>query len=322
MVEPVIVVGAGISGIACARTLTAAGAPVRVVDRGHRPGGRMASRRHDGRPVDIGASYFTASDPQFVRVVTDWRARGLAYQWTDTLTVLDKGHNPRRTTGPIRWAARSGQRALVEDLASGLAVERGTVTVVDHDGNHPTVDGRRASAVVLAMPDPQAIRLLGPRRHEKDSLTAVFEPVLALSAGWHQRRWDTDLDGAFVNGDDHLDWVADDGRRRGDDAPVLVAHSTTGFAAQHLESPEETAPLLLSALRRILAIDIEPAWTRVHRWTFARPAAPRDEPFMLSEQAIGACGDGWAAKPRVEAAYLSGVRLGEALVERLGLRSS
>ena len=57
-----VVVGAGISGLACARALRSAGLPVRVLDRGRKPGGRMASRRLQGRPVDIGASYFTAGD--------------------------------------------------------------------------------------------------------------------------------------------------------------------------------------------------------------------------------------------------------------------
>jgi len=42
--DPVVVVGAGIAGLACARALTAAGYPVRVLDRGRRPGGRMSSR--------------------------------------------------------------------------------------------------------------------------------------------------------------------------------------------------------------------------------------------------------------------------------------
>src|SRR3954451_11556174 len=89
---PVVVVGAGIAGTACARALRAAGVPVRVLDRGRRVGGRMALRREriDGveHVVDIGASYFTVSDPAFAALADDWRRRGLAREWTDTLTVL------------------------------------------------------------------------------------------------------------------------------------------------------------------------------------------------------------------------------------------
>ena len=82
------------------------------------------------------------------------------------------------------------------------------------------VDDRPASAVVLAMPDPQAHRLLGDDLRAELPAAASFEPVLALVAGWAERCWD--FDGLFVNDHESLAWVADDGRRRGDDAPVLV----------------------------------------------------------------------------------------------------
>ena len=77
-VEPVLVVGGGISGVAAALEVQRAGLPIVVVDRGRRLGGRMASRTTEGRPVDIGASYVTVSDPAFAAVVEDWQQRGLA----------------------------------------------------------------------------------------------------------------------------------------------------------------------------------------------------------------------------------------------------
>ncbi len=65
----VVVVGAGLAGLACARALTDAGVPVRILERGRVVGGRLASRRLDGRPADIGAAYFTVDDPAFAAVV-------------------------------------------------------------------------------------------------------------------------------------------------------------------------------------------------------------------------------------------------------------
>ncbi|MGZ4650485.1 MAG: FAD-dependent oxidoreductase, partial [Kineosporiaceae bacterium] len=66
---PVVVVGAGIAGVACARALRRGGLGVRVFDRGRRIGGRMALHRErlggTERVVDVGASYFTVSDPRF-----------------------------------------------------------------------------------------------------------------------------------------------------------------------------------------------------------------------------------------------------------------
>lgn len=304
----VCVVGAGIAGVACARALSMAGREVVVLDRGQVPGGRMASRRIDGRYVDLGASYLTARDPRFAAVVDDWTARGLARAWTDTFTVLPSGE---RKSGPLRHGAPGGLRSLVQDLAAGLDVRQKTeVTAV---GPGPTVDGVRYDAVVLAMPDPQALRLLDPALGVERALIEgrEWQPVLALAARFDARTWD--LDGAFVHGDDVLDWVADDGRRRGDSAAVLVAHSTPGFAAEHLADPQAAVPQLAGALRSLLWLP-EPRGTYLQRWTYAKPVGTREAPFHLGGSRVGLCGDGWGAS-KVEAAWLSGALLGSALLD-------
>jgi predicted NAD/FAD-dependent oxidoreductase len=310
----VVIVGAGLSGVACARELRAAGIGVRLLDRGHRVGGRMAARRLWDRPTDLGASYLTVSDPEFGTVVDDWASRGLAAPWTDTFSVLGEDES-RSTTGPVRWGAPGGLRSLVEDLAADLDVERGEVA---------SMGDVTAPVVVLAMPDPQARRLCGDHP-VADVLTREWEPVIALAARWRERTWDGlgptgRFDGAFVNGDESIGWVADDGRRRGDDAPVLVVHSTPELAAQHLVDPAAAGPGLVAALRRLMDLD-EPADVHVHRWTFARPTGEREETYALVDgpgALVGVCGDGWGPKPRVEAAWLSGARLGRELAQRLG----
>lgn len=312
--DPVIVIGAGISGVTCARVLSEAGLGVRVLDRGRRIGGRMASRSVDGRPVDIGASYVTASDPGFVGVVADWRQRGLVHPWTDTFAALTGGGSETKR-GPMRYGAARGLRSLVEDLGAGLDLESDhAVERVTADGGL-RVDGVAASAVVLAMPDPQGVRVLDDTLpDERAALTVDFEPVLALTATFASRSWD--VDGAFLNDDPVLDWVADDGRRRGDGASVLVAHSASEFAAQHLVDPDAATGPMVEALRRNLAV-AEPIQADVHRWTFARPSTGRTERFFLGDRNVGICGDAWSEKPRVEGAYLSGRALGEALAARL-----
>ncbi len=322
--DPVVVVGGGISGIACARSVAEAGLEVVVLDRGRRLGGRMAVRTVEGRAVDTGASYFTVSDERFERVVGDWQGRGLARPWTDTFAVVEDGAPAEPKTGSTRWAAPGGLRGLVEDLATGLATEQVTVLRVTRSGDRLEVDGRPAAAVVLAMPDPQARRLLDDGLPSRAELDDDFAPTLALLAGWDERWWagpdgafEDAFDGAFVNGDDALTWVADDGRRRGDGAAVLVAHSTADLARAHLDDPAGAGPEMLAALTRLLRVGVSPRWTHVHRWSFAHPSGTRTRTHHLGVDGIGLCGDAWAERPRVEAAYLSGLDLGEALVARL-----
>ena len=68
----VVVVGSGIAGLSCARTLVDGGARVRVVERGRVVGGRLASKRFAGRYADIGAAYLVADDPDFTTQVASW----------------------------------------------------------------------------------------------------------------------------------------------------------------------------------------------------------------------------------------------------------
>ncbi|SNQ51454.1 putative NAD/FAD-dependent oxidoreductase [Frankia canadensis] len=315
----VVVAGGGIAGIACASALRAEGIAVHVRDRGRVIGGRMASRWIDGRIVDSGASYFTVSSPQFAEVVADWTARGMARPWTRRMAVI-KGPEAvliPGEPGPLRYAAPRGLRSLVADLASRAGVSVTQSAPIARIAPGPLVDGEPVDAAVLAMPDPQAIRHLDESLGAERALVAgrPWAPALALLAGWQHRCW-APLDGAFVHDDDTIAWIADDGRRRGDNAPVLVAHSTADFARPRLAEPSAAGPGLVAALRRLLAIPEPPRWVYVQRWTFARPERPHARRYFLSDNHIGLTGDGWG-EPKIENAWLSGTALGRAIVARL-----
>ena len=309
----VVVVGAGIAGVACAVELAAAGVPVRVVDRARTVGGRMASKRIDGRPVDLGAAYFTVRDPGFAQVVARWQSAGLARPWTSELAVFGKGGDRSRAPGPVRWAAPGGLRSLVAALADGLPVE--LEHRVARVGPGPTVDGAGADAVVLAMPDPQARRLV-----DDDSSAAArldgreWRPVISVAAGWSRREWPP-MTAAFVNDHPVISLVADDGARRGDAAPVLVAHSVSDVARRYDSCPSDAVAPVLDALRRLLGLRTDPVWTHAHRWRYAAPTADRDHTFYLGDDGIGLAGDGWGSA-RIETAWRSGTDLGRILVER------
>jgi predicted NAD/FAD-dependent oxidoreductase len=121
-----------------------------------------------------------------------------------------------------------------------------------------------------------------------------------------------------------VDRIADDGRRRGDDAPVLVAHSTAEFGTRWIDEPDDGIAGVLAELGRLLGPPTkgtavgEPIFARARRWSLASPCVSQDRPFVLDDElAVGVCGDAWGPKPRVEQAWLSGTALGEALLERL-----
>ena len=281
---------------------------------------RDTGTRWDGRPVDIGASYFTAKDPEFQAQVDDWEVRGLARPWTDTLQTAGPDGLIGSRRGPMRWSAPTGLRSLVADLADHLTdavvIHPADVHVIDRDGAGLSIDGEAAPLALLCGPDPQMVRLIDtcddfvPLRSLMNSIR--WEPVLAVVAVFDERCW-PDITGVFVNASPVLSFIADDGSRRGDGAAVLVLHSTAEHAAAHLAEPERGVSLMVESARRVLGIDEEPVVTVVHRWTFARPESARPQSHHLdSELGIGLASDAWHGGPRIEAAWLSGRALGRA----------
>jgi renalase len=269
----VIVVGAGIAGLACARELVDAGIPARVVERAPAVGGRLASVRLNGRIADVGAAYVTADDPAFLGRLQTWRIDGLARPWTDTFRGQ---HGP----GPMRWSAPGGLRSLAEDLARELEITL----------NAEITELPDADAVVLAMPGPQAQRITGLAPAQ------TWSPSLAVVLTYPERTW-PDFHGMFVNDHPIVATVCDDGDRRGDRAPVLVAHATPEFATTG------DSAKLAAAVGELLDID-QPPTIDEFPWPYATPK-PENGDFAKVGGNVYLCGDAYG-KPRVQTAWLSG----------------
>ena len=277
----VVVVGAGIAGLACARELVDAGVPVRILERAGDAGGRLATLRRGDRPVDVGAQYVTADDPAFMGRLQTWRIDGLARPWTDTF-------EGQHGSGPMRWTAPGGLRSLAADLARELRIDY-----------HSPVGSRSelatADAVVLAMPGPEALKIADFAAAREQSWSPVVTGVLSYG----ERSWPR-FAGLFVNDHPVLATVFDDGDRRGDLAPVLVAHSTGEFAAAHPD--DDPAELIAEAVGDVLGIGAKPEVELV-RWPYAQPRPghgrfAREDNLYLAGDAFG--------RPRVQTAWLSG----------------
>jgi phytoene dehydrogenase-like protein len=95
----VLVVGAGLAGLACARDLAGAGRRVRVVEASDAVGGRMRSDRHEGFVLDRGFQVFNTAYPQ-VRARSDLRALRLRPFTPGVLVHTGRGR--LRFTDPTR----------------------------------------------------------------------------------------------------------------------------------------------------------------------------------------------------------------------------
>ncbi|HEY5151209.1 MAG TPA: FAD-dependent oxidoreductase, partial [Mycobacterium sp.] len=127
----VLVVGAGIGGLAAALALAARGLPVRVVEAGQRPGGKAGIVEVDGVEVETGPSVLTLPEVfagLFARAglrldeVVELRRLdpGFRYRYADGC-VLEVAHDPQETLAGVRSALGAAAEA---ELASFLAYSR------------------------------------------------------------------------------------------------------------------------------------------------------------------------------------------------------
>lgn len=346
------IIGAGMSGLACAHALAGAGWRAVVLDKGRREGGRVATRSApdgEGRSgIDHGAQYFTARDERFRRRVEELRGEGLVAEWRGRFVELDAGEVTGKSGETERLVGVPGMDAVPLRMAVDLREAGGLLYPGWHaedlerrEGAWWVVGRRRREGgetepaeagpfdvVVAAMPPAQAVpfleagRSLDPAAAELAQVArgVEVEPCWAALLGYGgEEATGLPFDGAFVQSGP-LSWIARNSSkpgRRG--AETWVLHAGPEWSRQHLEDPaEEVLPRLLAAFAEATGRDLpEPASATAHRWRYARPE-PLDEPFLFSEEAgLAACGD-WCGGPRVEGAWLSGLALAERLVEWYG----
>ncbi|WP_282945570.1 flavin monoamine oxidase family protein [Cellulomonas endometrii] len=128
----VVIVGAGLAGLTCARALHRRGYAVRVLEAADRVGGRVTSQRVDGFTLDRGFQVINPAYPALADLVDVDALRlqpflpGVAVRRDDGLAVLA---DPRRAPRDLLATLRSGYLRPVElaALARWLAPALGSV---------------------------------------------------------------------------------------------------------------------------------------------------------------------------------------------------
>lgn len=318
----VAVIGAGLSGLACARALSDAGLHVTVFDKGRGAGGRMSTRRTDHGAFDHGAQYFTARDPEFQAAVAGWVAAGVVAPWLGNIGRIGEGPGMEPSPGE-RYVGVPGMSRLLRHAAGDLAVDFETpIMSVERFGGTYTLrdeSGRALSGfdrVVVAVPAPQAVRLLSaaPLLAER-AAAAGIAPCWSVMACF-DAPVPTPLDGVFIVGK-AVSWAARDSSKPGR-APGerWMIHGHWEWSAQHLEDAHESvSAVLMTAFFEALGVPEQaPSFLATHRWRYALPVQPLPEDFLYDAAAgIGACGD-WCNGPRVEGAWMSGAALARAML--------
>jgi predicted NAD/FAD-dependent oxidoreductase len=265
----VAIVGAGLSGLSCARELMASGKSLRVLEKGRGVGGRLATRRigSSARPgqtasFDHGAQFFTARSPEFAAEVEAWQAQDLARPWfRGQSTLLENGTVEEKPDGHPRFCSPRGASAITKHLARGVDVENDVrVTQLEHDGEIWTLHAQapaseptqlRAKSLVLTPPVPQSLELLAASSIElPPGLAQVlggmrYERCIAVML-WLSQAPRVPNGGALYAKTSKLSWLGDNASKGVSEVPALTLHGAPEWSAANWETGDAYAVAQLS----------------------------------------------------------------------------
>lgn len=341
----IAVVGAGIAGITCARTLAQAGHQVTVFEKSRGAGGRMATHDTEFGGFDHGTQYFTVRDARFEKALTT--ATGLVRPWSaNTVRILDELGRVVASSPPAKeshWVATPGMNALVRQWAqplddAGQLVLETSVIRLEADKLHPErwqlqTEGPGADsrvypgfdAVVLAIPSSQAYALLLNSKQGTPLLAPLagvsVAPCWTLMVAFPQAlqptlshlgpQWN-----AARSTHHRIAWLARESSKPGR-GPIerWTVQANPVWSQRHLEDDAERVKAkLLKAFTEVTGIRAEPPYAEVHRWCDAQTTEPLGKSHAWDRKSrIGACGD-WCLGHRVEDAFLSGLEMALAIL--------
>ncbi len=295
----VLIVGAGLCGLALATALKKINRPAAVVEKSRGVGGRMATRRSDMAKFDHGAQFYTLSE-KIEPLHERWQSRSLVETWFEV-------------DGQKKVSARGGMTSLAKDLAADLDVRVSRKLVrLERIGKEWSAffeagEALRAETVVLTSPLPQALEILTASGLKFDSqlsqrvyakaLVALVEAPVHLDFPIGSRGfWSQPTDHIFSISDQKVKGVSP---VAADTVVMTPAFSEANFG----QSDEQNLELIrieilkLSAAFFCQSMDLK-------KWRYSHPLLRCDDGFAEVQPSLYLAGDAFGG-PSLNGAFAS-----------------
>ena len=308
------IIGAGISGLVCARKLTEEGHRVVVFEKSRSLSGRCASQKFGSHVVDKGVQYFTLKDEE-VRKSVEQIAGMQLRKIVAPIFESDTGVVYR--PGQERFYMIGGNNQLGKLLSEGIEVRHELeVQPLVPSGSKWQIGSEQFDVVISSAPWPQTAALIGC-----DPGEVIYEPNLTALLEYSSPWCGSSYAKIDLKGRDVLAWVAcenaKEGRIQGDDRSVYIVQASSLYSRENFET--DSAVWIQDLQRRV-----EKDWgldprmrgaTFGHRWKYARRAEGPVNPLPI-KSGIFYCGDS-ITESRVESVWKSGVQTAEKVLEAL-----
>jgi renalase len=312
-----LVIGAGMAGLTAARRLQQAGQRVVVLDKGRGVGGRMATRRLAQGKADHGAQYFTARTSEFQEFVRSLEANTVVQKWPFPFSEHPRYVGSEGMSNVAKFMANDLEVCLSEKIVQ-LRQEANQCVAVSETGKTFL-----AANVIITSPAPQTLELLSasglqlPEVHAQALASIVYAPCLAVMVVLKQPVGIVAPGGVkFESGP--VAWLADNQQKGiSPQQPTLTIHASPAFSKAHLDtSLDEASALLLTHLKDYIPSESIESH-QVHRWRYSLVEKTCPQPFLQAHLPFNTFigGDGFGDLANVEGAFLSGLRMAQALLD-------
>lgn len=324
MTNKAAIIGAGLAGLSCARTLRRAGFFVEVFEQDRTIGGRIATTRIGGDTFDHGAQYVSGRSQEFQAYLKEITALGYAGRWTPRSTL--NGNQGGGQMSP--WIVGTpGMSSIVRPLTESVRVTTGkrVHTLERRDkGWHVWFEDETSvgpfQAVAVAVPAAEARLLLGRVEELVAPLSRVrMVPCWALMVRIEDKILpEQDV---FSDMSEVIRWVARNNTKPGRNpkGENIVVHASPNWSREAVDmDPEEVAEELWGEVSHVLSLPpVRPSRMTAHLWRQGLVDQSLGETYLYSsEWKAGIAGD-WCLGRLAEHAFESGDRLGRAIINSL-----
>ncbi|NMT63673.1 NAD(P)/FAD-dependent oxidoreductase [Marinobacter orientalis] len=318
VIRRIAVVGSGLAGLTAALLLGERNLAVTVFEKSRGPGGRMAAKRVSGGSADIGAQYFTARNPAFVRFLAHHAGDTAFGIWPGRFGYQNRDGKWESFPDERRYVGIPRMTAVTRGLSSAVNVKAQTrVERLIRNGEQWTLrdaDGESYGpfdAVIITAPPAQAQELLSNSdlpvlAEELDEPVRHIQPCWAAAA-YFPDPLEQPYEGMRCQ-DDVLYWIANNSSKPGreDKGQWWVLHANPEWSRRHQDTtPEQVTEEMVTAFQRVTGCHQQPGEVVSHRWLYAKSSSSDSPGFRwFGDHRIGLAGD-WLSGGRVEGAFES-----------------
>lgn len=321
----VAIVGAGIAGLAAARTLKNHGHESVLFEKQGAPGGRVDTRSLDGYTFDTGATSFAPRGRSIEPVILQELDKTNLVKvekpiYTHNMLRVSRGDAGKNAIG--RYTYSIGNAELPRLLAETLNVRLNTEVVSLETANGAfKVNGEDFEAVILTPPVPITADLLA-LTDLRFLARVTYRPCLSVSLGYTQELEEVPYHAIVDPEQRHpLTWLSLESVKSPGRAPgkgtAMVAQLSPQFSAMHVEAEDGAiVAATVDYIERLYGEEWNsPAVFDVKRWRYSQPESvamfdsvnqPGSKLLIASDGLLGG---------RVEYAYEVGVKAANLLLQ-------